>query len=86
MLNQNTKPIAKKKRILYNVKNILTEYNNQKDIYDGIAFEKENILSYSFYLIENRKFLHLRFKSLTCILNKNYKNITLYTIKNFVFC
>ena len=86
MLIKNIKPIAKSKKILYNVKNILIEYTYQKDIHDEIIFEKENILSYSFYLIENRKFLHMRFKKLTCIINKNYKNINLYTIKNFVSC
>lgn len=83
---ENIKPIAKNKKILYNIKNLLIEYTNQKDIHDEIALKKENILSYSFYLIENRKFLHVRFKTLTCIINKNYKNISLYTIKNFVSC
>ena len=86
MFTENIKPIAKNKKILYNVKNILIEYVNQADIHDQIALNKENILAYSFYLIEDRKFLHLRFKNLTCLINKNYKNISLYTIKNFVSC
>ena len=68
------------------MKNVLIEYNNEQDIFDEINFEKENILSHAFYIIENRKYLHLRFKKLTPILNKKYKNISLYTIKNFVSC
>jgi len=86
MTDKNIKCIRKTKKVIYYLKNILIEYVNEQDIFDQISFEKENILSHAFYVIENGRYLHLRFKKITPILNKNYKNINLYTIKNFVSC
>jgi len=86
MLDKNIKPIGPTKKALYNLKNILIEYQNQDDIHEQLAFQAENILYHGFYHIAGKKFLHLRFKNLTSISNKNYNNINLYTIKNFVSC
>jgi hypothetical protein len=86
IVDPNLNPLFGKKRIVYNLKNILIEYSSQENIYDQIKFDSENILNYQSYTIDDRKFIHLRFKNLTQILNKDYHDIRLYTIRNFVSC